>query len=87
MIVTLRWSDNSTNEEGFYIERAFKNKNNPLTYQRIGQTGANIQTFSNTVPSTGTYFYIVQGFNTSTGKVSSYTNTVQINIAGGKGRK
>src|SRR6202043_1277024 len=39
--VTLKWADNSSNESGFYIERA---PSGTTSFTRIGQTGANIVT-------------------------------------------
>jgi PKD repeat protein len=67
--VTLRWADNSNSENGFYIERAVSART--LSFARVGQTGANVTTYSEIVPS-GTYVYRVQAFNSTL--VSAYSN-------------
>ncbi|SRR5579884_352791 len=67
--VTLRWTDNSNSENGFYIERAVNART--LSFARVGQTEANVTTYSETVPS-GTYVYRVQAFNSTL--VSAYSN-------------
>ena len=58
--VTVRWTDNSSNESGFYIERAVKGKNPAFT--RVGQVGAGVTTFVQTVTA-NTWLYRVQAFN------------------------
>jgi PKD repeat protein/C1A family cysteine protease len=77
--VTLNWFDNSSNESGFYIERALKSKGS-LQFVRIGQTAANAATYQNTATSGGNYAWRVQAFSTDLGKVSSYSNTVQVRV-------
>lgn len=72
--VTLRWTDNSSNETGFYIERAPSGSTN---FTRVGTTGANATTYTNTV-SRGTYLYRVQAFNGT--NVSPYSNTVSVRV-------
>lgn len=74
--VTLRWTDNSTNEEGFYIERGIKIKAT-TNYQPVGHVGSNVTTYTETVAS-GTYYYRVQAYNLTTGKVSGYSNAIQV---------
>jgi PKD repeat protein len=73
--VTLRWKDNSTNETGFYVERAPKGG----AFARTATVGANVVTFVNTV-GRGTYAYHVQAFNAATGTVSAYSNQVQAKV-------
>ncbi|HEU0005802.1 MAG TPA: glycoside hydrolase family 44 protein [Terriglobia bacterium] len=77
-VVTLRWSDNSNNEEGFTIERAVKAKGTTV-FAAVGQAAANATSYSETVAS-GTYLYRVRAFNLTTGKVSSYSNQVQLRV-------
>ena len=77
--ITLFWSDNSNNEQGFYIERGLKSKGT-TNYQRIGQVGTNITTYTETVAA-NTYYYRVQAFNLATGKVSGYSNVLQVRIS------
>jgi PKD repeat protein len=75
--VTLKWADKSSNEEGFYIERAISSKT--PSYTKVGEVGANTVQFVQTVPSS-TYLYRVQAFNKTTGKVSGYSNTVTARV-------
>jgi PKD repeat protein len=70
----LTWSDNSTNEFGFYIERALSGSSN---FDRVGSVGANVRTFTDSV-ARGNYVYRVQAFNGSA--VSAYSNTVTVRV-------
>lgn len=71
--VNLSWVDNSTNEQGFYIERATGSG----SFARIATVTANTVTFSDfTVTGATTYSYRVQAYNT--GGPSAYSNTVAI---------
>ena len=72
--VILNWTDNSTNESGFYVERA---PSGTANFVRIATTAANVKTYTNTV-SKGTYLYRVQAFNAT--KVSAYSNTVSVRV-------
>ena len=74
--VTLRWSDNSGNEQGFAIERA---PSGTSSFVQVGQTGANATTFTEVVAK-ASYLYRVRAFNISTGKFSSYSNTVTVRV-------
>lgn len=74
--VTLTWKDNSTDESGFYVERA---PAGTASYVRAGQVGVNATTFTEARPR-GTYLYRVQAFSTVSGKVSAYSNSVQIRV-------
>ncbi len=78
--ITLTWADNSSNEEGFYIERALKVKGGVGAFQRIGQAGAGIKTFIDTGTRGATYYYRVQAFSNSLGKVSAYSNTASVRV-------
>lgn len=73
---TLNWTDNSNNEEGFYIERAPSGSSN---FARIGQVAANVKTYKDTV-ARGTYLYRVQAFSNTLGKVSAYSNQVTVKV-------
>lgn len=77
--ITLKWVDNSSNEEGFYIEQSLKSGSR-LNYSRVGQVGPNVTTLTVNVSSSGTYYYRVQAFNLTTGRVSNYSNAVSIRI-------
>jgi PKD repeat protein len=71
---TLAWTDNSTNEIGFYVERA---PSGSSAFTRIGSVAANVKTFRDTVTK-GNYVYRVQAFNTTV--VSAYSNTVTVRV-------
>ena len=73
--VTLHWTDNSTNEDGFYIERAVNTKN--PSFSRVGQAGANVTTYSETV-SSGSYLYRAQAFNAT--MVSAYSSRASVRV-------
>ncbi len=73
--VTLRWTDNSSNEQGFYVERAPRGS---TAFTRVGQTAANVTTFADTAPSSGFWIYRVQAFNGAA--VSGYSNQVQVRV-------
>ena len=68
--VSLRWTDNSTSELGFHVERA---PSATSVFARIGDTGANATSFVDSEVSPGTYLYRVQAFDLSTGAVSTYS--------------
>jgi titin len=60
--INLSWTDNSSNETGFKIERKTGSGG---TYAEIGTVGANITAYSNTGLTEGTnYFYRVRATNT-----------------------
>jgi PKD repeat protein len=71
--VTLRWTDNSANETGFYVERA--RAGGPFT--RVAAIGSNVTTYSET-PGRNTWVYRVQAFNATT--TSPYSNTVTVKV-------
>jgi PKD repeat protein len=73
--VTLNWNDNSSNEDGFYIERAAKAKN-PV-FSRIASVGASVRTYSR-IETAGTWIYRVQAYN-SVG-TSAYSNQATIRV-------
>ncbi|MEA1988388.1 MAG: PKD domain-containing protein [Pseudomonadota bacterium] len=69
--VILSWSDNSADEEGFYIERGLKVRGS-VSYQRIATVSANQVSHIDSLTASGTYSYRVQAFKQ--GEVSGYTN-------------
>jgi PKD repeat protein len=71
---TLAWHDNSTNESGFYLERA---PSGTSSFARVGTTAANATSFKDTV-SRGSYVYRVQAFNGST--ISTYSNSLTVSV-------
>lgn len=72
--VTLRWTDNSANETGSYVERKSKGGQ----FARIATVGANVTTFAET-RTRGTYDYRVQAYKV-TGVVSAYSNTASARV-------
>jgi C1A family cysteine protease len=78
-VVTLRWTDNSSNETGFYVERAVKSGKTVGAYTRVAILPAGTTSCSNTVV-TGSYYYRVQAFNSSTGAVSAFSNVATVNV-------
>lgn len=71
---TLTWNDNSSNESGFYIERAPAGTTN---FTQIGNVAANTKTSTDTV-GRGNYVYRVQAFNATA--VSGYSNAVTVRV-------
>ena len=82
--ISLNWLDNSTNEEGFSIERGVKAKG-VVTYTQVATVLADTSTYTETVAN-GTYYYRVRAFNNTTARISNYSNSVQVQV-GTKGRK
>jgi hypothetical protein len=74
-LVTLSWTDNSSNETGFYVERAAKAKT--LQFSRIATVGANVKMYSGTETS-GQWVYRVQAYNAV--GTSNYSNSVTIRV-------
>ena len=72
--INLTWTDNSTNETGFKIERRTGSEN----YAIVGNANADILTYSDTglLPST-TYIYRIYSYN-SAGKSPTYSNEVTV---------
>ena len=80
-VVTLRWTDNASNETGFYVERALKPKKGAAVYARVATVPAGGTVYSETVVA-GTYYYRVQAFNSATGRLSAYSNVATANVKG-----
>jgi hypothetical protein len=71
--ISLTWSDRSSNEAGFRIERCQGRRQVCLLFSQIAQVGANVRNYSDTsvLPAT-TYTYRVRAFNGA--GVSPYSN-------------
>ena len=78
-IINLSWTDNSTNETGFNIERKTDNG----VYSKIATVATNVTTYSdNTVTSNTHYIYRVNAVNGTTTS-ANYTNEFGINTTTG----
>jgi hypothetical protein len=75
--VTLRWTDNATNETGVAIER--KSTAKGAAWARVATTAANATTYAESVPK-GAYNYRVQAVNATTGQASAYSNQIQARV-------
>jgi PKD repeat protein len=75
--VTLRFTDNSSNEDGFYVERGVSGKKGATSWTRVATLGPNVTSFAQTV-SSGTWLYRVQAFKGST--LSAYSNQVSARV-------
>jgi PKD repeat protein len=73
-VVTLTWKDNSSNENGFYIERA---PSGSTSFVQVGSVGANVVKYTES-RTRGTYLYRVRAFNAT--NTSAYSNQVQIRV-------
>jgi Fibronectin type III domain len=63
--INLAWTDNSTDEQGFKIERAPDVGGVAGTYTQIASVGANVVSYANTGLTMGTrYWYRVRSYNT-----------------------
>ena len=72
--VTLSWSDNATNEEGFIVERKTGADG---TYKQIAKVGYNINGITDErLSASTTYYYRVRAFNV--GGESAYSNEVVV---------
>src|SRR5438309_10095424 len=70
--INLRWTDNSTNETGFKIERC--QGSGCTNFVQIATVGTNVTTYSNTGLTAGvSYSYRVRAYNASGN--SAYSNT------------
>ena len=69
--IDLSWTDNSTTENNFRIERS----NDNINWTIIGSSPANTITYSDNSVSAATYYYKV---NTSCGISSDYSNVVKV---------
>jgi len=58
--MTLNWTDNSNNEDGFKIERKTGQTG---TFTNLTTTAADVTTYVDTVPDSQTYCYRLLGFN------------------------
>ena len=68
--ITVSWSDNSTDESGFKLERS----SNGVDFSEVASLGANAASFADTgLPAKASYWYRVRAFNSA--GLSGYSNT------------
>jgi probable HAF family extracellular repeat protein len=72
--VRLAWTDTAGNETGFTVERALGRRG----FLVVAQVGADVTTYTDTVPKRGTYRYRVRAFNAV--GASPWSNTVQLRV-------
>lgn len=72
--LTLSWKDNSSNENGFYVERAYQNTA-PGVFKREAALAANATSYRVTL-TPGTYLFRVQAYNST--YTSSYTSILGV---------
>jgi len=76
--INLSWTDNSNNEDGFFIERC--TGNSCTNFVQIAQVGANTTSFPDTGLSSNTFYrYRVRAFNA--GGNSAYSNIARAKTA------
>ncbi len=72
---TLSWTDNSSVEGGFYVERAISGSS---SFSRIATLGPNSRSYSDANLAKGSYNYRVQAFQN--GAVTAYSNTATARV-------
>lgn len=76
--ISLSWTDNSSDETGFYVERSTSSGG---TFTQIASLGAGVTTYSNTgLAASTTYYYRVCAYNA--GGNSTYSNTASATTDG-----
>lgn len=84
-IVNLTWSDRSTNENGFVVERAYEENGSKHAWVVIDTLPANSTTYADRVPLGSVYHYRVRAFagSGSTLVYSAYSNEARVVSPGG----
>lgn len=78
MSITLNWTDNSTGEEGFKIDRMTSDS---VWVESYASVGSNIVTWNETVPDTGKYSFRIRTFKSSfSSQPSSSANIIATQI-------
>jgi len=78
-VINLSWSDESSDELGFYIERAIKQKGR-VVFILVGSVANGIVEFPDNINGipTGSYIYRVQAYKD--GEVSAFSNTAELRV-------
>ena len=74
--VTLRWTDNAANEQGFSIERSPDTQ--PLQFVEIGRLGAGAVLYVDAARAPGRYVYRVRAFSGT--RPSAYSNQDSVTV-------
>jgi hypothetical protein len=70
--INLTWTDNSSNEDGFIIQRAPDNGGVAGSYGTVGTVGPNVTTYADTnLTETTRYWYRVQAFQGTNNSIAS----------------
>jgi hypothetical protein len=77
--VRLAWSDNSSNESGFRIERS----DNGGAWSQVAQVGANVKLWTDTTQGGHTYLYRVRSYNGAGASAASSTAVAVTPIGAG----
>ena len=79
--INLAWTDNASNETGFYVERSTASASG---FSQIASLGANVTSYQNTgLTASTTYYYRVRAYNASGN--SGYSNTASATTQSGSG--
>ena len=77
--IRINWSDNSTDETKFVIERSV---NSPSLYQRLGEVSANTTTFvDNNIPANSKLYYRIRSYIDTVSSFSSDTAIIDFENA------
>jgi len=77
--IQLAWTDNSTDETNFHIERKTGAEG---AYSQIASVGANVTTYADTGLTQNTeYYYRVRAYNSSNAAYSAYSNEISATTA------
>jgi fibronectin type 3 domain-containing protein len=74
--INLTWTDNASNETGFYVQRSTDN----ATWLTIATLGANTKSYSTTKPKSGLYYFRVLAYDSAGNSAPS--NVISVNSSG-----
>lgn len=77
LTVQLSWTDNSSIETQFSIERG----TDGVSFSEIDTVSADVTTYEDAGLEPGTYYYRVRAYDGSTGIYSDYSNTANVTVS------